>query len=38
MMSLAGTTDAEHMGANLEVFEFRLAPNEGERIEGLALP
>ena len=38
MVPLTGTTDAAHMRADLEVFEFRLEPEEVERIEGLALP
>ena len=38
MMPLTGTTDADHMRADLEVFDFRLAPEEVERIEGLAAP
>jgi diketogulonate reductase-like aldo/keto reductase len=35
MIPLTGTTDPEHMRADLEVFDFRLAPEEVERIEGL---
>ena len=35
MMPLTGTTDVEHMRADLEVFDFRLAPDEVERIETL---
>jgi diketogulonate reductase-like aldo/keto reductase len=36
MVPLTGTTDAGHMRADLEVFDFRLGPEEVERIEGLA--
>jgi diketogulonate reductase-like aldo/keto reductase len=36
MMPLTGTTDAGHMCADLDVFEFRLAPDEVQRIEALA--
>jgi len=36
MIALTGTTDADHMRADLEVFDFRLEPEEVERIEGLA--
>jgi diketogulonate reductase-like aldo/keto reductase len=36
MVPLTGTTDARHMQANLEVFDFRLEPREVRRIEGLA--
>jgi diketogulonate reductase-like aldo/keto reductase len=35
MIPLTGTTDADHMEADLEVFNFRLEPEEVERIEGL---
>jgi diketogulonate reductase-like aldo/keto reductase len=35
MLPLTGTTDAEHMQADLEVFDFRLEPEEVKRIEGL---
>jgi diketogulonate reductase-like aldo/keto reductase len=35
MIPLTGTTDAEHMRADLDVFEFRLEPEEVKRIEGL---
>jgi diketogulonate reductase-like aldo/keto reductase len=35
MIALTGTTDAGHMRDDLEVFDFRLAPEEVERIEGL---
>jgi diketogulonate reductase-like aldo/keto reductase len=38
MMPLTGTTDPGHMRDDLEVFEFRLGPEEVERIERLALP
>jgi len=37
MIPLTGTTNAEHMRADLDVFDFRLAPDELERIEGLAV-
>jgi diketogulonate reductase-like aldo/keto reductase len=37
MVPLTGTTDAGHMRADLEVFDFRLAPDEVERIERVAL-
>ena len=33
MVPLTGTTDAGHMREDLEVFEFRLEPEEVERIE-----
>src|SRR5206468_10038338 len=36
MVPLTGTTDAEHMRADLDVLAFRLEPEEVERIEGLA--
>jgi diketogulonate reductase-like aldo/keto reductase len=36
MVPLTGTTDAEHMRADLEVFDFRLEPEEVEQIECLA--
>jgi diketogulonate reductase-like aldo/keto reductase len=32
---LTGTTDAGHMRADLEVFDFRLEAEEVERMEGL---
>ena len=35
MVPLTGTTDAGHMRADLDVFDFRLAPEEVETIEGL---
>jgi diketogulonate reductase-like aldo/keto reductase len=38
MVPLTGTTDATHMRADLEVFDFRLAPEEVEQIERLATP
>ena len=38
MTPLTGTTDAEHMRADLEVFDFRLGPEEVARIEGLIPP
>jgi diketogulonate reductase-like aldo/keto reductase len=37
MVPLTGTADAGHMRADLEAFAFRLAPDEVERIERLAL-
>jgi diketogulonate reductase-like aldo/keto reductase len=36
MVALTGTTDSEHMQADLEVFDFRLEPEEVKRIERLA--
>ena len=33
MVPLTGTTDASHMRADLEIFDFRLDPDEVERIE-----
>jgi diketogulonate reductase-like aldo/keto reductase len=36
MVPLTGTTNADHLRADLEVFDFRLAAEEVERIEGLA--
>ena len=38
MMALTGTTDPGHMRADLDVLDFRLDPQEVERIERLALP
>jgi diketogulonate reductase-like aldo/keto reductase len=38
MVPLTGTTDAAHMKADLEVFDFGLEPGEVEWIEGLASP
>jgi diketogulonate reductase-like aldo/keto reductase len=35
MAPLTGTTDADHMRTDLDVFEFRLEPDEVRRIEGL---
>jgi diketogulonate reductase-like aldo/keto reductase len=35
MIPLTGTTDAQHMRADLDVFDFHLEPEEVERIEGL---
>lgn len=35
MIPLTGTTDGDHMQADLEVFDFRLEPAEVARIEGL---
>jgi diketogulonate reductase-like aldo/keto reductase len=35
MVPLTGTTDANHMRTDLEVFDFRLEPDELKRIEGL---
>jgi diketogulonate reductase-like aldo/keto reductase len=37
LVPLTGTTDADHMRADLDVFDFRLEPEEVARIEGLAL-
>ena len=37
MVPLTGTTDAHHMREDLEVFAFRLEPEEVERIERLEL-
>jgi diketogulonate reductase-like aldo/keto reductase len=37
MMILTGTTDADHMRADLDLFDFRLEPEEVQRIEGLAV-
>ncbi len=36
MIILTGTTDAGHMRADLDVFDFRLEPDEIEKIERLA--
>jgi diketogulonate reductase-like aldo/keto reductase len=36
MLPLTGTTDADHMRADLDVFDFHLAAEEVLRIEGLA--
>jgi diketogulonate reductase-like aldo/keto reductase len=38
MMALTGTTDPGHMREDLDVFEFRLDPEDVARIERLALP
>ncbi len=38
MIPLTGTTDADHMRADLEVFDFRLEPEEVKRIESLFAP
>jgi diketogulonate reductase-like aldo/keto reductase len=38
MVPLTGTTDPEHMRADLDVFNFRLEREEVERIESLAGP
>jgi diketogulonate reductase-like aldo/keto reductase len=35
MLPLTGTSNAQHMQADLKVFDFRLEPEEVERIEGL---
>ncbi|HUS40865.1 MAG TPA: aldo/keto reductase [Pirellulales bacterium] len=37
MIPLTGTTNADHMRADLEVFDFRLEPEEVELIERLAV-
>src|SRR5579864_568524 len=37
MLPLTGTTDAGHMRADLEVFDFHLEPAEVERIEGIGM-
>jgi diketogulonate reductase-like aldo/keto reductase len=36
MIPLTGTTDPDHMRADLDVFDFRLDPEEVKLIEGLA--
>ncbi len=36
MLPLTGTTSADHMRADLGIFDFRLTPDEIERIENLA--
>ena len=36
IMPLTGTSDSEHMCEDLEVFDFRLTPEEAALIEGLA--
>ena len=38
IVPLTGTTNPEHMRADLEIFDFRLEPDEVERIERLATP
>ncbi len=38
MVALTGTTDAGHMREDLDVLDFRLEPDEVERIEHLAAP
>jgi diketogulonate reductase-like aldo/keto reductase len=38
MIPLTGTTDAAHMQVDLEIFDFRLEPEEIERIENLPPP
>ncbi len=35
MMPLTGTTNADHMHADIECFDFRLERNEVEQIENL---
>ncbi len=37
MIPLTGTTDPEHMRADLDIFDFQLEPAEIERIENLAV-
>jgi diketogulonate reductase-like aldo/keto reductase len=37
MMVLTGTTDADHMRADLDLFDFNLEPEDVERIEALAV-
>jgi diketogulonate reductase-like aldo/keto reductase len=36
MIPLTGTSDPDHMGADLEVFDFRLEPEEVELIDNIA--
>jgi diketogulonate reductase-like aldo/keto reductase len=36
MVPLTGTTDPDHMRADLDILDFQLEPEEVERIEGLA--
>ena len=36
MVPLTGTTDLDHMREDLQVFDFRLKPEEVDRIKGLA--
>ena len=38
MVPLTGTTDAEHMREDLDVFDFRLEPKEVAIIEALIAP
>ncbi|WP_435018714.1 aldo/keto reductase family protein [Tundrisphaera sp. TA3] len=38
MIPLTGTTNSDHMRADLDAFDFRLDPAEIERIERLSLP
>ena len=38
ILPLTGTTDAEHMGEDLEVFDFRLEPKDVATIEALVAP
>jgi diketogulonate reductase-like aldo/keto reductase len=38
MIPLTGTTNAEHMRHDLEVFDFQLEAGEVERIEHLMVP
>jgi diketogulonate reductase-like aldo/keto reductase len=38
MMPLTGTTDAGHMRADLDIFNFRLGPEEVEQVQGLMEP
>src|SRR5205823_2312188 len=38
MIPLTGTTDADHMRADLDAFDFRLEPEEVALIEGLSAP
>ena len=38
MLPLTGTTDAEHMGQDLDVFDFRLEPKDVATIEALMAP
>ena len=38
IMPLTGTTNADHMQADLEIFDFRLTAEEVGRIEKLAVP
>jgi diketogulonate reductase-like aldo/keto reductase len=38
MIALTGTTNVDHMRADLEVFDFHLEPEDVERMERLAVP